>query len=79
MEFFENDLKIALIVTLFRHKDLKIEVYSSLKGPYVNIHYKKQIITYSFPDIVRASSFANFLISSYLVDEDFIEIFLNDL
>lgn len=79
MSFFRKDLKIALIVTLFKHQNLKIEVYSSLNGPYVDIHYKKQFNTYSFPDIVQASSFANSLISSYLVDEEFIEIFLNDL
>ena len=79
MDFFESNIQLSLLITLFKHNGLKIEVFNSTKDAYVNISYKKKLVTYPFNTVVEANSFGNYLINTYLNEGPSIEEFFNRL
>lgn len=79
MDFSENNIQLSLLITLFKHNGLKIEIFNSKKDAYVKISYESKLITYSFKTITEANSFGNYLINTYLNEKPSIDVFLSRL
>lgn len=79
MDFFESNIQLSLLITLFKHKGLKIEVFNSTKDAHLNISYEEKFVTYSFKNVAEANSFGNYLINTYLNERPSIEEFFNRL
>lgn len=79
MDFFESDLQLSLLITLFKHNGLKIEIFNSTKDAYVNISYEEKFVTYPFKNVAEANSFGNYLINAYLNEKPSIEAFFKRL
>ncbi|MCM3511625.1 hypothetical protein [Carnobacterium inhibens] len=79
MDFFESNIQLSLLITLFKHNGLKIEVFNSTKDDYVNISYETRLVTYPFKNVTEANSFGNYLINTYLNEGPSVEEFFNKL
>lgn len=80
MKLFVEFLPPDISLTCFKHEGLKIEAFVSvIKGPYLDVSYEDNLISYNLATVDEAKSFADYLISEYLTKIRFVEEFFEGL